>query len=141
VVEPSRPAEDELWLFVDTVTGLPVKPEMHNNRWHRVREWVEQNDPDNAWPKTIVSRNLRHHAATKWFHDELGEPWGVVAQYLGYRLMSVLNDCARPGEDALRYGEATRWWRAAGTPEDIRGPNTVAAWPAGFWAFMARPQP
>ena len=31
------PPEDELWLFVDTVTGLPVKPEMHNERWHRVR--------------------------------------------------------------------------------------------------------
>jgi hypothetical protein len=29
------PPEDELWLFVDTVTGLPVKPEMHNERWHR----------------------------------------------------------------------------------------------------------
>ncbi len=44
------PPEDELWLFVDTVTGLPVKPEMHNERWHRVRAWVEENDPDNAWP-------------------------------------------------------------------------------------------
>lgn len=31
------PPEDELWLFVDTVTGLPVKPEMHDQRWHRVR--------------------------------------------------------------------------------------------------------
>ena len=29
------PPEDELWLFVDTFTGLPVKPEMHNERWHR----------------------------------------------------------------------------------------------------------
>ena len=44
------PPEDELWLFVDTVTGLPVKPEMHNERWHRVRAWVDENDPDNAWP-------------------------------------------------------------------------------------------
>ena len=32
------PSEDELWLFIDTATGLPVKPEMHNERWHRVRE-------------------------------------------------------------------------------------------------------
>ena len=38
------PPEDELWLFVDTVTGLPVKPEMHNERWHRVRAWVDAND-------------------------------------------------------------------------------------------------
>ncbi len=53
--------QDELWLFVDNVTGLPVKPEMHNERWHRVRAWVEENDPDNAWPRTIVYRNLRHH--------------------------------------------------------------------------------
>ncbi|MCO5303575.1 MAG: hypothetical protein M9923_10235 [Phycicoccus sp.] len=94
--------EDELWLFVDTVTGLPVKPEMHNERWHRVRSWVEENDPDNAWPKTIVYRNLRHHAATKWFHEELGEPWEVVAQYLGDKLTTVLNHYVRAGEDALR---------------------------------------
>lgn len=98
---PVRP-EDELWLFVDTVTGFPVKPEMHNNRWHRVRAWAEENDPDNAWPKTIVYRNLRHHAATKWFHEELGEPWGVVAQYLGDKLTTVLNHYVRAGEDALR---------------------------------------
>jgi hypothetical protein len=96
------PPEDELWLFVDTVTGLPVKPEMHNERWHRVRAWVDENDPDNAWPRTIVYRNLRHHAATKWFHDELGESWEVVAQYLGDKLTTVLNHYVRAGEDALR---------------------------------------
>ena len=96
------PPEDELWLFVDTVTGLLVKPEMHNQRWHRVRAWVEENDPDNAWPRTIVYRNLRHHAATRWFHEELGEPWEVVAQYLGDKLTTVLNHYVRAGEDALR---------------------------------------
>jgi hypothetical protein len=96
------PPEEELWLFIDTVTGLPVKPEMHNERWHRVRRWVEENDPDNAWPRTIVYRNLRHHAATKWFHEELGEPWEVVAQYLGDKLTTVLNHYVRAGEDALR---------------------------------------
>jgi hypothetical protein len=96
------PPEDELWLFVDTVFGLPVKPEMHNERWHRVRRWVDENDPDNAWPRTIVYRNLRHHAATKWFHEELGEPWEVVAQYLGDKLTTVLNHYVRAGEDALR---------------------------------------
>jgi hypothetical protein len=96
------PPDEELWLLVDTVTGLPVKPEMHNERWHRVRAWVEDNDPDHAWPKTIVYRNLRHHAATKWFHEELGEPWGVVAQYLGDKLTTVLNHYVRAGEDALR---------------------------------------
>jgi hypothetical protein len=94
--------ENEQWLFIDTVTGLPVKPEMHNERWHRVRRWVDDNDPDNAWPKTIVYRNLRHHAATKWFHEELGEPWEVVAQYLGDKLTTVLNHYVRAGEDALR---------------------------------------
>jgi hypothetical protein len=96
------PPEEEQWLFVDAVTGLPVKPEMHNERWHRIRRWVDENDPDNAWPKTIVYRNLRHHAATKWFHDELGEPWEVVAQYLGDKLTTVLNHYVRAGEDALR---------------------------------------
>ncbi|HWJ65257.1 MAG TPA: hypothetical protein VNT31_01140 [Nocardioides sp.] len=96
------PPEDELWLFVDTVTGLPVKPEMHNDRWHRVRVWVDEHDPDNAWPKSIVYRNLRHHAATRWFHDELGEPWEVVAQYLGDKLTTVLNHYVRAGEDSLR---------------------------------------
>jgi hypothetical protein len=48
------PPEDELWLFVDTETGLPVKPELHNERWHRIGAWVEDNDPENAWPRTIV---------------------------------------------------------------------------------------
>lgn len=95
-------SEDELWIFVDTATGLPVKPEMHNERWHRVRAWVEANDPANAWPRTIVYRNLRHHAATKWFHEELGESWEVVAQYLGDKLTTVLNHYVRAGEDALR---------------------------------------
>jgi integrase len=94
--------KDEQWLFVDTVTGLPVKPEMHNDRWHRVRIWVDEHDPENAWPKTIVYRNLRHHAATKWFHEELAEPWEVVAQYLGDKLTTVLNHYVRAGEDALR---------------------------------------
>lgn len=96
------PPEEELWIFVDSATGLPVKPEMHNERWHRVRAWVEENDPDNAWPRTIVYRNLRHHAATKWFHEELGESWEVVAQYLGDKLTTVLNHYVRAGEDALR---------------------------------------
>ncbi|MGH3352108.1 MAG: hypothetical protein ACRDPS_15680 [Nocardioides sp.] len=96
------PPEDEQWLFVDTTTGLPVKPELHNERWHRVRTWVEENDPDDAWPRTIVYRNLRHHAATKWFHEELGESWEVVAQYLGDKLTTVLNHYVRAGEDALR---------------------------------------
>jgi hypothetical protein len=93
---------DEQWLFIDIVTDLPVKPELHNERWHRVRAWVDENDPDNAWPRTIVYRNLRHHAATKWFHDELGESWEVVAQYLGDKLTTVLNHYVRAGEDALR---------------------------------------
>lgn len=46
--------------------------------------------------------DLRHHAATKWFHDELREPWEVVAQYLGDKLTTVLNHYGRAGEDALR---------------------------------------
>ena len=96
------PAEDELWLFVDTETGLPVKPELHNERWHRIRAWVEENDPENAWPRTIVYRNLRHHAATRWFHEEMGEPWEVVALYLGDKLTTVLSHYVRAGEDALR---------------------------------------
>lgn len=96
------PPEEELWLFIDTVTGLPARPEMHNERWHRVRAWVEENDPENAWPRTIVYRNLRHHAATKWFHEQLGEPWEVVAMYLGDKLTTVLNHYVRAGEDALR---------------------------------------
>lgn len=96
------PPLDEQWLFIDTVTGLPVRPETHNDRWHKIRRWVDTNDPDNAWPRTIVYRNLRHHAATKWFHEELGESWEVVAQYLGDKLTTVLNHYVRAGEDALR---------------------------------------
>lgn len=37
--------EDELWIFVGTATALPVRPEAHNERWHRVRVWVEENEP------------------------------------------------------------------------------------------------
>ena len=96
------PVADEQWLFIDTVTGMPAKPELHNERWHRVRRWVDENDPENAWPRSIVYRNLRHHAATKWFHEELGESWEVVAQYLGDKLTTVLNHYVRAGEDALR---------------------------------------
>ena len=51
---------------------------------------------------TIVYRNLRHHAATKWFHEQMGEPWEVVALYLGDKLTTVLNHYVRAGEDALR---------------------------------------
>jgi hypothetical protein len=71
-------------------------------RWHRVRAWVEENDPDNARPRTIVHRDLRHLAATKWCHEELGEPWEVVAQCLGDMLTTVLNHYVRAGQDALR---------------------------------------
>jgi hypothetical protein len=98
---PIRPAEEQ-WLFIDTVTRLPVKPELHNERWHRIRRWLDRNDPDSAWPRTIVYRNLRHHAATRWFHEELDESWEVVAQYLGDKLTTVLNHYVRAGEDALR---------------------------------------
>lgn len=60
-----------------------------------------QDDPENAWPRTIVYRNLRHHAATKWFYEELEESWEVVAQYLGDKLTTVLNHYVRVGEDSL----------------------------------------
>ena len=56
----------------------------------------------NAWPRTIVYRNLRHHAATSWFHEEMGEPWEVVALYLGDKLTTVLSHHVGAGEDALR---------------------------------------
>lgn len=92
----------EQWLFVDTKTGLPARNETHNERWHRIRRWVDEHDPENAWPIAIVYRNLRHHAATKWFHETLGEQWEVVAQYLGDELQTVLKHYVRTGEDALK---------------------------------------
>lgn len=55
------PPEDRL--FVDTVTGLPVKPELHNERLDRVRAWVDEDDPGNARPPTIVYRNRGGRAA------------------------------------------------------------------------------
>ena len=64
-LEPSA----ELWLFIDTTTGLPSRSELFNDRWHRVRRWLVKNDPDNSWPSFIVYKNLRHHAAGVW-HDE-----------------------------------------------------------------------
>jgi integrase len=94
--------DEEAWLFVDTVTGLPVRPEAHNDRWHRIRRWVDEHDPENAWPQAIVYRNLRHHAATKWFHETLSEEWEAVAQYLGDTLQTVLAHYVRTGQDTLR---------------------------------------
>ncbi len=95
------PPEDESWLFVDIATGLPVKPEMHNERWHRVRAWVEENDPDDAWPRTIVTATcattLRPGGSMR-----TRRVMEVVAQYLGDKLTTVLNHYVRAGEDALR---------------------------------------
>lgn len=94
------PPENELWLFVDTSTGLPSRSELFNNRWHRVRRWLATEHPEDAWPKRIVYRNLRHHAASFW-HDELGRDWADVAAWLGDKLTTVLDHYVRSGVDAL----------------------------------------
>ena len=94
------PPADELWLFVDLTTGLPPRSELFNDRWHRVRRWLTAHDRDKAWPKHIVYRNLRHHAAGFW-HDELGRDWADVAAWLGDKLATVLNHYVRSGVDAL----------------------------------------
>lgn len=91
---------DECWLWIDTYTGLPMRTEGHNTYWHKVRRWVDKNDPDNSWPKFIVYRNMRHHAAT-WWHDELGLEWSDVALFLGDKLTTVLDHYVLPGADAL----------------------------------------
>jgi integrase len=98
--ELEAPSEEELWLFVDTDTGLPPRTELFNDRWHRVRRWLATHDKDNAWPKHIVYRNLRHHAAGFW-HDELGREWADVAAWLGDKLATVLDHYVRSGVDAL----------------------------------------
>lgn len=94
------PPDEELWLFVDTATGLPPRSELFNDRWHRVRRWLAQHDPEQAWPERIVYRNLRHHAAGFW-HDELGREWADVAAWLGDKLTTVLDHYVRSGVDAL----------------------------------------
>jgi hypothetical protein len=91
---------EEQWLFIDTFTGLPPRTELFNDRWHRVRRWLAQEDGGNAWPKHIVYRNLRHHAAGFW-HDELDREWADVAAWLGDRLATVLDHYVRSGVDAL----------------------------------------
>lgn len=92
--------EEELWIFVDTDTGLPPRTELFNDRWHRVRRWLATNDKGKAWPKHIVYRNLRHHAAGFW-HDELGREWADVAAWLGDKLATVLDHYVRSGIEAL----------------------------------------
>ena len=92
--------ENELWLFIDTETGLPPRSELYNDRWHRVRRWLAAHDKVNAWPKHVVYRNLRHHAAGFW-HDELGRDWADVAAWLGDKLATVLDHYVRSGVDAL----------------------------------------
>ena len=93
---------DERWIFVDAATGVPTRPEAFNDRWHRIRRWVDTNDPDNAWPRFIPYRNLRHHAATRWFHQELDEEWETVAMYLGDKLTTVLEHYVRAGDEARK---------------------------------------
>jgi hypothetical protein len=44
----------------------------------------------------------RATTSTRSTSEELGEPWEVVAQYLGDKLTTVLNHYVRAGEDALR---------------------------------------
>lgn len=45
-VDPAQ----ELWLFIDTDTGLPPRSELLNDRWHRVRRWLEHQEPASTWP-------------------------------------------------------------------------------------------
>jgi integrase len=91
---------DELWIFIDTSTGLPCRTELLNDRWHRVRRALARDDPDTVWPKYIPYKNLRHHAAGFW-HEELGRDWADVAAWLGDKLATVLGHYARSGTDAL----------------------------------------
>lgn len=91
---------EECWLWTDAYTGLPQRSESHNLYWHKVRRWVDKHDADNAWPKYIAYRNLRHHAAT-WWHDELGLGWSDVALFLSDKLTTVLDHYVLPGADAL----------------------------------------
>lgn len=98
--EASVAAKDEPWLFVDTATGLPPRSELLNDRWHRVRRWVSENDPENEWPEYVTYRNLRHHAATAFWHDKLGREWQDVALWLGDELTTVLNHYVRSGAGA-----------------------------------------
>jgi hypothetical protein len=92
--------EEECWLWVDTISGLPPRSELHNHYWHKVRRWVDHNDADDAWPKFIPYRNMRHHAAM-WWHDELELDWADVALFLGDKLTTVLGHYVLPGADAL----------------------------------------
>ena len=52
---PVDPAE-ESWLFVDTTTGLPVRTELHNAYWHKVRRWVAKNDLPASGFSTCANR-------------------------------------------------------------------------------------
>lgn len=93
------PAE-ELWLFTDTETGLPIRTELLNDRWHRVRRQLAKDDPRRAWPRYIPYRNLRHHAAAFW-REALNRDWADIAAWLGDELATVLAHYVRSGTDAL----------------------------------------
>lgn len=90
----------ECWIFVDTDTGLPPRPELLNDRWHRVRRRLAEDGPSAAWPAFVPYKNLRHHAAAFW-HDHLQRDWADVAAWLGDRLATVLAHYVRSGADAL----------------------------------------
>lgn len=91
----------EAWLFVDTSTGLPPRTEYHNHVWHKARRAAAKAQPVDEWPLDIPYRNLRHFAATHWWHDTCGYDWEVVAAFLGDELTTVLSHYVRAGADAL----------------------------------------
>lgn len=93
-------AADELWVFTDTDTGLPIRAELLNDRWHRIRRQLAKDDPEGAWPKYIPYRNLRHHAAGFW-RETLNRDWADIAAWLGDELATVLAHYVRSGTDAL----------------------------------------
>ena len=96
------PPEDELWLFIDTVTGLPVKPEMHNERWHRVRALGRRERPrqrlaaHDRLPQPAPPRRDQVVPRRTW------RTMGGRRPIPRRKLTTVLNHYVRAGEDALR---------------------------------------
>ena len=99
--------QDELWLFVDTATGLAVKPEAHNEAAPPA-SLVEENDPDNPGPRQSSTATCATTPPPSGSTTSSASP-GRLSLSTSATTTTVLNHYVRAGEDALRIPSAS--WR------------------------------
>ncbi len=80
---------------------LPTIGDVRVAMWRQTRQVNARARPTTLAPCHRLPQ-LCHHAATRWFHQELGEEWETVAMYLGDKLTTVMAHYIRPGDEARK---------------------------------------